>query len=427
MDIRRITIVEYENTDEFKEATIYFKTGETKTINKKADLREYVTLFCNQTGVNYEELVSLKLVEVKKIKKQESLGGTLRVGNLCYDLVRYLVPSKKLDWGTEKRVILIADIHDYTKYREKADALAKAIKSRKPSHVVVAGDNIQGKKWEKDESIRSFKRFLDNVSEVSPALVSQGNHDLVGINSSNVNERIRNFKSLEHGGRVHALVNDRVFIDGFEIIGYTPTPGIISSNSERESGIAHDKFIREYHERGVKPVKSDRIIEFVGHNPHLIARSANGVGLEDLVPVDVFLTGHLHNGYRKSDTIKANPDKYLDRGYVERGVYKNPDGSIGGISPAFALTDLCRGVVYVDNRAQQRYLQLRNNHFYINRSSADNEQVWIPVKEEDARNAIINKGLHALVITGGIRKFFGFDLKGDKPEITEVVYKGTKR
>lgn len=350
-----------------------------------------------------------------------------------YNLIKYIIPSYKLVKGEDKKVILIADLHDYTKSKTKSEALGEAIKSREPDHIVIAGDNIQGSKWESERAIGDFARFIDDVSEAAPVFISQGNHDLVGINSSNKNIRMNNFKSLENvrPGKVYPLVNDKVFIDGFEIIGYTPSHQIIGKQSIQEHGLAHDMFIREYAENGVNPDRDDeRIVEFVGHNPYLIAQSENGIGLEELVPVDVFLTGHVHNGYRRSSTTNKDPDRYLDKGYVEKAYTLDKDGVLdtGSINPLFfGKTNLCRGVVYIDDNSQKRILQLSNNHFYVNSTDETNKEIWTPIMEEDARNIILNKKLHALIITGGIRKFFGFDVPGDKPEITEVIYKGMRK
>lgn len=355
----------------------------------------------------------------------------MKVGNFDYELIKYVLPSCKLNFGEEKKVILIADMHDYSKDKEKSDALAEAIKRSDPHHVVIAGDNIQGAKWESERALGDFARFVSNVSEAAPVFISQGNHDLVGLNESNVGIRHSNFRDMEklRPGSVYPLINDKVVIDGFEIIGYTPSADIIGDLGTQNHGLAHDRFVTEYMELGVKPgIDRSLITEFVGHNPNLIAQSENGIGLEGLVPIDVFYAGHLHNGYRRSSTVAKNPDKYMDLGYVEKPYTLDKDAKLASANPLFfGKTNLCRGVVYVDDSSQQRILQLSNNNFYINSSMEENKQLWVPVSEAKARENILNNKLHALVITGGIRKFFGLDVPGDSPEITEVTYRGVKK
>jgi len=345
-----------------------------------------------------------------------------------FDLTQYNIDNPKLNNEKEEKVIVIADMHDYTKNHKKSDDLAEYIKSRKPHHVVIAGDIIQGSKWENERSLKDLSRFLDNLSEGSSVFLSQGNHDLMGMNNKNFEIRNKKFRELEHirPGKIYPLVNDKVIIDGFEIIGYTPNKNIVSSLDSQQYGFDRDRFIEEYKNNGIKvDENTDKIVEFVGHNPNLIAQSYNDISMGDLIPIDTFYAGHLHNGYRRSDTIKLNPDRYLDNGYTEKLYMKNSKGELikNSINPLlFGETNLCRGVVYVDDYSIQKILQLRNNHFYINKSN-DNNTNWVLIDSEKARKEIISNKLHALVITGGIRKFFGFDLPHDKPEVTEIIYK----
>lgn len=344
--------------------------------------------------------------------------------------VKYIVPTDKLIDGEKKSVVLISDLHDYVKNKRKAADLVNEIAEKQPMQIIIAGDNFTP--GVNPNAYNNFVYFLAALSEIAPVFMSQGNHDLSGQKESNKAERIRLFKSYEDArpGSVFALINDKLIIDGFEIIGYTPDPKIISSLDIQNHGIAHDRFIEEYMQNGIKPSdNSNNIVEFIGHNPNLIAASENGIGLEGLSTVDAFFTGHLHNGYIKSDTVRKNPDKWLDKGYVERIYMLDKDGKYipGSVTPIWGPTNLCRGVIYVDDRSQQKIMQLSNNHFYINLAKEDNIQVWEPVVEELAKIKIIDDNLHALIISGGINKFFGLNRIGDQPEITEVVYEGKSR
>ena len=331
-----------------------------------------------------------------------------------FDLVKYSIYTDKLKLGEKVQVVLIADLHNYLINKKKALLLANAIKDRKPHHIVIAGDIIQGRKWENKKILSSISNFLNNLSEVAPVFIIRGNHDLVGIN----NKRNDYFKSLEVKNKVYALDNDLVTYDNFDIVGFNPSKEIYDLGLQQH-GLAHDRFIKEFMNKGVKLKKSKNITEFVGHSPYLFAKSENGIGLEDLKYVDTIYTGHMHNGYYRSSTTKNNPDKYLDYGYVERSYSFNKYGKLCSFNPLFfSKTDLCRGVIYIDDNSKKRILQLRNNHFYIY------DNTWDNIDEKDARKLIKDNNYHPMVITGGIRKFFGFNLPNDKPEITEITYEG---
>ena len=265
---------------------------------------------------------------------------------------------------------------------------------------------------------------------VLPQFISQGNHDLAEAVNNNRKVRNNSFKKLEkiNPGRIFALINDVVEYDGFKILGYTPeTKDIIHRLDIQEHGIAHDIFINEYQKHGIKIGKQNKLItEFVGHNPFLIARSENNIGLGDLKNIDTFYAGHTHNGYRKSNTINKNPDKYLYYGYIEQpySVDKNQKIVKKSIRPyIYRKTILCRGTVYVDDDSNRKILQLQNNNFYFNESNINNKDSWKKISNEKARSYIQENNLHALVITGGISKFFKLSIPFDKPEITEIIYK----
>lgn len=343
---------------------------------------------------------------------------------LNYDISTYNIITSKLPFNENKKVILIADLHGYINNKNKKDSLIDIIKVKKPHHIIIAGDIMQGNKWLQTKSLNNFKDFLIKLSEV-PIFISLGNHDLVGV--KNKNKIINTFKSLKDINNVYPLIKDKIIYDGFEIIGYLPTSKNLNNLSKQKHGIAHDEFIKEYNDNGIKPTKNtNNIITFVGHNPNLIGKSENGIGLGLLSKVEVFYTGHLHNGYLRSNTINKNPDKYLDKGYMEKIYNLSKNGKFKNIKPLFfEKTNLCRGIIYIDNNAKHHLLQLRNGNFYSNTLLEDNKQNWITIDKDKAINEIEKNKYSSLIITGGINKFFIGSI--DKPEITEIIYKGTKK
>ena len=60
-------------------------------------------------------------------------------------------------------------------------------------------------------------------------------------------------------------------------------------------------------------------------------------------------------------------------------------------------TNLCRGIVYIDNDAQQRFLQLPNGMFYQNAAQEPNKQEWRLTTEKIARKGILDNALHFMM------------------------------
>ena len=345
-----------------------------------------------------------------------------------YDLVKYIIPCYKLKKNIDKEVILISDLHGITKNRKKSCLLSNAIKLQNPNHIIIAGDIFQGYEWENENVIKDFSYFLSDLSENIPIFLILGNHDLWGNNESNSSLRINNFKKLENvrNGMIYPLINDIVYYDDFEIITYTPALRLINNNSIQKEGYANNMFVEEYSKNGFMLNNSENIKEFIVHNPHLILSNNNILSI--LHKIDIFYSGHLHNGYIPFSLIKKYPDKYLDNGFVELPYECDNNGKImlRSFNPIyFGKINLCRGVVYFNNEGKEEYLELRNNHFYINKS-CNNSTKWYPIYSNDAINDIINRKLKTLVISGGIKKYSYFSDLIDKPEITKVLYKGMK-
>ena len=421
--IKKINVFEEEGF--FHKAVVEYADGHKENISGFSNIVEAITKFSMQEYKLVDELIAEG--------KVNALGGRISVNNVNFDLIKYMLTSHKLNFGDERKVVLIADMHGYHNQRKKADALAEAIKQANPHHIVIAGDHMNAAtgRWTNPEVLGNFQRFVSNVSEGAPVVLSQGNHDINagGEKQKEINKSFLDLEKLRPGS-IFPLINDRVTIDGFEIIGYTPDHDVISDTYSQLNGVPRDKFVEEYNKNGVGPENPEKnIIEFAGHSPYLIAHSASGVELGKLVPVDVFLTGHLHNGYRLSHRVRRNPEKYMDRGYVERVFQKDVNGNIdkSTFSFVFGDTDLCRGVVYVDNSSQQKIMQLRNGEFYLNVSDEKNKEKWIVISSELARKQIIDEKLHALVITGGVKKFSPLPRPTDEPEITEIIYRGVKK
>ena len=341
-------------------------------------------------------------------------------------ITKQVVNSKKINNGNIIRTLTISDLHGYTNDFVRASRLALAIKEEEPDIVFIAGDLYNGgNPWDGGIKLEQFKSFIQNISEVAPVCITWGNHDLKGLNSKNMDIRLKNLRCLEdvRPGEVFPLYNDRVIVKDMEIVGYVPRFDLMEETHGLQTqlhGVAHDEYIRDYHEEGVKFENKLGLVNVcLVHDPHLIAASENGIGLEDLSVCDFFVTGHLHDGYKhllipidkvkKFITNKGLKSLELDKGFTEQmsGHVDRTGKYIKGSKKLWlGSTNLCRGIVYIDDAAQQKYLQMADGNFYKNESESINVQSWQPVLEEMARQEIINNNLHFMLISEGIAPSF---------------------
>ena len=347
-------------------------------------------------------------------------------------VIRQVVNSKKVEFGRKIRTLTIADLHGYTNDPERAKRLANAIKREDPDIIFIAGDLYSGGgAWEGGEKLSNLRDFIANISEVAPVCITWGNHDLRGVKPDNKGTRIGNFRKLESArpGEVFPLYNDKVIVDGMEIIGFVPRFELMEGPGLKTQvhGIAHDEFIHDFNEKGFKFDDSPNLINvYLGHDPHLIAASENGVGLGNLSVCDFFVTGHLHDGYKKLiEIIDQKKKKITKSGFKSINAEESLKYDLGWTDQPFAIVDkdgkrikrgvyplylgkinLCRGIVYVDNNSQQKYLQMADGKFYVNASNKPNVQVWEPCVEDLARQHILDNNYHFMLISEGVTPLF---------------------
>ncbi len=370
-------------------------------------------------------------------------------------IVKNAVDSKKLDLGKKIRTLTIADLHGYTSNEKKAKRLAEVIKREEPDIIFIAGDIFNtGYKWEGGAKLEQFRRFIQNLSEVAPVCISWGNHDMIGMTEDTKDERIKNLRELENArpGKVFPLYNDKVFINGMEIIGFVPPYELMGGPGLKTQvhGRAHDDFIKLYNANGIKfENKPGYVTVNLGHDPHLIAAAENDIGLGDLSVCDFFIAGHLHDGYKvvleflermkKRFSLRGKGFKSLDLenslkydlGWTDQpGRILDKDGNPikRGVLPFyFGKINLCRGIVYFDDAAQQKFLQTPDGTFCKNIATEANVQTWEPVLEETARNEILKNNLHFMLISEGIEPAFMAREKNATINVVDIEGKKRKR
>lgn len=356
------------------------------------------------------------------------------VENFKGRIVENDVPCYKLGAGEKKQFLIIGDLHGYTNDLKRLKRLADAVRKINPDFIFIAGDIFQGSgPWNGGEELRLYEYFIRIISEVAPTLMTWGNHDDRGMTEKNKDERLKIFHKLNavRKGQVYALYREKVVINGIEVLSFSPGnelvegpiwkgfPGIPIQNH----GIAHDRYIASYDEyarqNNLRFEFPELIGVHLGHVPQLIAVSENGVGLGELSKCDCFIAAHNHDGYAKLLRIANELAKrkngvglkslMFDRGWVAMPWEVDKDGKIIWRSlwpPIWGQANLCRGISYFDDMAQQKIWQAPTREFYKNMAIGLNKQDWFPMKKEDAWNEIIKNKLHYMPISEGISPCF---------------------
>ena len=328
------------------------------------------------------------------------------------NIIKSVIYNKKVNL----KIVVLADLHDYTVNNKLLIRLVNKIKELKPNLILIAGDIFNGgSAWEGGIKLLKFREFISYLSLISPVCITLGNHDLRGMNDKNKKIRLKKFYDLGklNLNRIFPLYNDVITIDNIDILGYVPRFELMEKEGLKTQihGIAHDKFISDYNKEGVKFKNNNNFKIYLGHDPHLIAASENGIGLGDLSCCDFFVSGHMHNGYKHLSKVfgkRFSKSVELDLGWTEQptGIVSKEGKQINRFwPPIYGKTNLCRGIVYIDSLAQQKVLDIYNK-FYINESSELNTQKWKEISDTEACKLILNNSLHPLLISEGVTPTF---------------------
>ncbi len=363
-------------------------------------------------------------------------------------IVQRTVSTNKLENGKSIKILTIADLHGYTNNPKLASRLAYAIKLHEPDLIFVAGDIFSGgSPWDNgiklDSKLDHFYSFIQNISEVAPVCITLGNHDVFGMNDDNEFNRFDSFYRLENArsGKVFPLYRECIdFVfkgQKVEVLGYVPESKLLCENGLHRQfhGHSHDQFIRY--------LNADKLVRFsnnassiklvLGHNPHLYGASENGVGLGPLKVADGIHVGHLHGGYYEMFAFFDKLKKFVtgsgiktfafDHGLVEQltGIVDKNNRFIKGSIKIFGPTDLCRGIVYLDDKSQRKLLQLSDNEFYKNNSIKANNSDWHPITSKLAQKSVLTNHYHYLSISEGITPLFYPSERFAKADIVELT------
>lgn len=345
---------------------------------------------------------------------------------------RQQVYTSRLKGDKPIRVVNLGDLHGYTNDTTIMVRLAEAVLKENPDFILITGDFYNGAKdWKNPESVAKLEEFLKILSSSVPVLMCLGNHDLRNTtNPVEYQERIDTFKKLEdaHGtkGVVVPLHNQVEKINGVEFMGATPRFELMEGKKGMQKqlhGMAHHEYMVDFLNSGLVFQGDGSYKISLVHDPHLIAADETGIGNKQ--KADAYYSGHLHGGYDTEKIInvltailgKKWVEKHFknDLGYTEQvsGV-TDINGKLVRLPRIEGQTNLCRGIVYLDDAAQQQVLQVISaltgkEEFSINLANKPggdlNIQQWSRIPEDEARSLVQNSAF--LQTTRGVNP--GFD------------------
>lgn len=336
-------------------------------------------------------------------------------------VVNYDLLNEKID----KKIILLADYHDFSK--EKSMLLADDVLKEEADLIILAGDIMQGPKYRSKKDLADLRELLSKLSEGCPVVLEKGNHDLVGYDE----ESRKGYLSLSSArrGMVYPLDNDAVTIDGVRVIGVCPTRKAFAP-SIQESGRALLQFKDDWTSSSIeREIDPDLYNLLICHNPKIFAQARIVEEQKKLQitseqrdelrrlsktlgKIDLVTSGHLHNGYIPLEKTLQDPEKYMDIGIWEMPMEKNIRDRITMLRPwVLKKTDMCRGVIYV-GEDEGRIIELANGKYYF-KYTKDSDPILLTSPNLE--------GLTPIAISGGVNKYF--NLPVDAAEITSLNLK----
>lgn len=257
-------------------------------------------------------------------------------------IINYDIFTDKL--LNDEKVVLISDVHDIFSKEKMRKQLIKDINELNPHHISIAGDTMQGSKYSDSKKCSQLSYFLDGLAENQPVMLSLGNHDLVGLTE----EGRKNFRNLGDDKKVFPLDNETITLDNFRITGFS-TGRKAYDSAYHKCGMANKFFTDDWNQTDIKVQKNSSYFEeLVGHAPHPLKSEYVQQNAKDIKNFDLYLTGHLHNGYVPRWYSNNHSSKIQDFGVWEMPIERNENGRITFIRPwIYTKVNLCRGMHYV--------------------------------------------------------------------------------
>ena len=212
------------------------------------------------------------------------IGITIHQNN-SVTVTRYKVSNEKIPKSFNNfKIVQLSDIqNDYQ--GEKIIYLYKKIKKEKPDIIVITGDLVDLKKYNKENTLE----LLDYINDVAPIYFVYGNHEIAANIQNNHDSLIDEMKDL--GVRILDIESDTISIDGehINIIGIQDPSA--ARGIERLSEISNgEEIIRVMIDEVLNKVTDkEKFTLLLSHRPEYFEAYISPY-------IDLVLSGHAHGG-----------------------------------------------------------------------------------------------------------------------------------
>lgn len=208
----------------------------------------------------------------------------------------YTYKSKKIK--KNYTICLLADIHNtkFSRY-ELWTLLIEKVKEQKPDIIVIAGDMF----YDSDDvlnrkTISKMDYLLYGLLNIAPVYLNYGNHDQKDGNKSKKQLIYNYFNEIQDKDERFKLINnDIIEYEDINLIGVTPIYKTYYLQYK-------DKWLEYFLEALSsidKKIHKNKFNILITHTPEVIGNSEKSMDKEYkkiLDNIDIFLTGHLHDG-----------------------------------------------------------------------------------------------------------------------------------
>lgn len=268
------------------------------------------------------------------------------------------IESNKID--RNYTICLIADIHNtkYSKIKEW-NLLIKCIKSINPTYIIIAGDMIiTADDLFNPKCERKLNYLLLQLSNIAPLFITYGNHELKKGKNYNANDVDNYFSKYQNNKRIHIINNNCLKINDINILGVSPIyQSYYPEHKENWEIFLIDAL--SFLINQISDELKDNFNIMTIHSPEIIYKFESYLNKtinntdnnelrskllkikENLQVIDLFVSGHMHDGLIPKHWQKISPFKNY-RGLVASEGNENTH-------PSLRVSDICRGTHNIFN------------------------------------------------------------------------------
>lgn len=211
---------------------------------------------------------------------------------MSISIEKHILESKKIN--NKIKIVLITDIHvmDETP-KTYIDNIIKATKKVSPNYICLVGDYFSGYgqyNFNNPLSMKLINELLNELSKISPVIISLGNHDLTIKKEEELRKTFRTLKDKN----IYPLDNESIEFNDIFFSGFYPRRKsyAISNIYNRKANM----IIEDWNKSKLKSHK-DKLSILCHHLPNTVLNKKIQQEAKSILNYDIVLSGHAHNGW----------------------------------------------------------------------------------------------------------------------------------